>query len=116
MSRRMSIRDLQIEVQANAITKGWYDVPTSVGEQLALLHCEVSEATEEARRHETKLEYTEMVVGETILKPCGFGIELADVVLKALEIAAREGIDLEEQIARKHAYNKTRPYRHGKRF
>ena len=37
----------------------------------------------------------------------------ADCVLRILDWAGREGIDLDEILKLKHEYNKTRPYRHG---
>lgn len=46
-------------------------------------------------------------------KPEGFGIELADAVIRIGDLAARMGIDLSAAIVLKHEYNKTRPHRHG---
>lgn len=52
-------------------------------------------------------------------KPCEFskmeGIpsELADVVIRVMDMCEQYGIDLESAIAEKHTYNLTRPYRHG---
>lgn len=51
--------------------------------------------------------------------PCEFskmeGIpsELADVVIRVMDICEHYGIDFEAAIAEKHAYNLTRPYRRG---
>lgn len=118
----MNIRDIMSAAKANAIAKGWYEKPFNVGEQLALVHAEVSEATEEARRHDLDIIY-EKPSAEGGEKPCGFPIEAADVVIKMCELVARAEhelgvtIDLEAAIARKLAYNATRPRHHGdKRF
>jgi NTP pyrophosphatase (non-canonical NTP hydrolase) len=46
-------------------------------------------------------------------KPEGIPSELADIVIRVLDIAARKGIDIEKAILEKHEYNKTRPYKHG---
>ncbi|WP_309382036.1 hypothetical protein [Cerasicoccus frondis] len=44
-------------------------------------------------------------------------VELADVILRTMSTAEALGFKLESAILEKHAYNKTRPYRHGgKRF
>lgn len=46
-------------------------------------------------------------------KPDGFWIELADAIIRILDLAGAYDIDMEDLIKLKHAYNKTRPYRHG---
>ena len=40
--------------------------------------------------------------------------ELADIVIRALDVSRRLGIDIMRAIGAKHAYNVTRPFRHGK--
>lgn len=39
--------------------------------------------------------------------------ELADIVIRAFDISRRLGVDIGRAVAVKHAYNVTRPYRHG---
>jgi len=39
--------------------------------------------------------------------------ELADVVIRLLDFAGGEGLDIEGAVMAKMAYNETRPYRHG---
>ena len=41
--------------------------------------------------------------------------ELADIVIRVLDVSRRLGIDIMRAIAVKHTYNVTRPFRHGKR-
>ncbi len=77
--------------------------------KLALIHSEVSEAVEDARVRDIGDLYYE---GE---KPCGFGSELADIVIRVMDLARAAGIDLGRLIAEKHAHNMTRPRHHGKR-
>lgn len=56
-------------------------------------------------------------LGEKMLKPCGIPSELADLLIRTCTIAGKYGIDLEQAVREKMAYNKTRPHRHGgKRF
>jgi NTP pyrophosphatase (non-canonical NTP hydrolase) len=50
-------------------------------------------------------------VGED--KPIGFASELADVVIRVMDLAEAMGIDLEREILLKHEYNLTREHRHG---
>jgi len=42
--------------------------------------------------------------------------ELADAVIRIADIAGTYGIDLDWHIRAKMAYNKTRPYKHGKKY
>ena len=57
-----------------------------------------------------------MYCAEKGTKPEGFGIELADTVIRILDLAEYLKVDLETCMQLKHAYNKTRSYRHGKAF
>lgn len=49
-------------------------------------------------------------------KPEGFGTELADAVIRTMDLAAASGVDLESRMEEKHEYNQTRPYKHGRQF
>ena len=40
-------------------------------------------------------------------------IEIADVIIRALNFCGRHGIDIKKAIDEKMAYNKSRPFRHG---
>ena len=40
--------------------------------------------------------------------------ELADIIIRALDLSRRLGIDIQRAVEEKHNYNKTRPYKHGK--
>jgi NTP pyrophosphatase (non-canonical NTP hydrolase) len=42
--------------------------------------------------------------------------ELADIFIRLVDYAAWRGIDLADAVDAKMAVNKTRPYKHGKRF
>jgi NTP pyrophosphatase (non-canonical NTP hydrolase) len=46
-------------------------------------------------------------------KPEGIPTEMADVVIRIMDMAGYYGIDLEQAIIDKIKYNKTRPYKHG---
>src|SRR6185369_7266774 len=47
------------------------------------------------------------------LKPEGIPSELADIIIRVLDIVAFHGIDIAAAIADKMAYNESRTYRHG---
>lgn len=81
-----------------------------IAEKLALIHSEVSEALEDLRDGKMEEEITHLD------KPIGFPSELADIVIRVLDLSGMLGIDLEGAMRRKHEYNKSRPYKHGKKF
>jgi NTP pyrophosphatase (non-canonical NTP hydrolase) len=108
-----TIREMQTQVHALATEKGWHEDrdmsnPHVVASMLCLIHSEVSEALECVRDGEFELELVGLKQ-----KPCGFPSELADVVIRCLDLAEAMGIDLQAVIEQKHEFNKTRPHRHG---
>lgn len=114
--KKLGIREMQAHVHATAVSKGWWDEsrsPPSVNDilaKLALVHSEVSEGVEVVRDPARSLGQT-WVDDEG--KPEGLGIELADAVIRIMDLCARCDIDLEDCIRTKAAYNVTRPHRHG---
>ena len=118
MNEKKTIREWQREVHTTAKEHGFHDgeapwdwSTVRIPEKLALIHAEVSEALEEYRNPEATA-YLRFEEG----KPEGFGIELADVVIRVMDLCAALGVDLEEMIQIKASYNKSRPFMHGKRF
>ena len=99
---------LQKDIHRNAKTKGFWDGQINVGEKLALIHAEISEALEAYRRNnppDDKLpEYNSATV------------ELADAVIRIMDLAGGMDMDLAGAIVAKVEYNKGRPRKHGKEF
>ena len=122
----MTINDWVQKCHEIAIEHGWWDEEKSLGECIALMHSELSEALEEARdgrpgeyvltaeNDELYLEKDrEKFAGR---KPEGVYVELVDCVIRIFDYLGHEGADVEAIMAEKCAYNETRPYRHGKKF
>jgi len=98
------LNDLCTCVHANNKEKGFYDKPREVGTLLALIHSEVSEALEADRTDAT----------DTHLRNRrGIEVELADVVIRVLDLGAYLGLDIGGAVMDKIKYNLTRPYKHG---
>lgn len=136
---QVAFRILQGAIAANNYEKGWRapgDEPRNMGELIALLHSEVSEAFEAYRNNEPDLWFEHdningvpgktgpespfadqaiwWIEGTAVLgKPQGIASELADVLIRIFDMADENEIALAQAVLAKHAYNQTRPWKHG---
>lgn len=108
--------------------KGFWDCERNVGELLMLVTSELGEAMEAHRKgrfvkwedyekdysHQETLEQKK--AGFEMYIKDNFEDEIADAVIRLLDLSAGLGIDLEKQINAKVKYNKLRERLHGKLY
>ena len=129
----MTVNEFAKAIHENAVAHGWYDTPVDFPTVAVMVHAEISEAVEEWR------EGNPLVYGTCALaadgckfsgvcdrvgepggvgvdgpcKPEGIAVELADVILRTLDLMAALGVDVDAVVMAKHKYNLGREYRHG---
>ncbi len=117
-------------IHQNNKAKGFWDKERNIGELLMLVTSELGEAMEAHRKSKfanwenyDKLRLQlgnnpnafDTVSFEEHIKDT-FEDEIADAVIRLLDLAAGLGIDLEKHISSKVQYNETRPTLHGKSY
>lgn len=83
----------------NGDVEGRLKNPSIVAEKLCLIHSEVSEALESERDGDTNT-----------------AEELADIIIRVLDLCGYRGYDIEKEITDKLAVNELRPYKHGRQM
>jgi NTP pyrophosphatase (non-canonical NTP hydrolase) len=107
------------EIAKWSVGKGWVTTWRNVPEKLMLVVTELAEAMDWYRLFSQE-DFAELERGSTdITSEKGtdalvkFREELADTVIRVLNMSASLGIDIEKEIARKMEINEKRPFKHG---
>jgi NTP pyrophosphatase (non-canonical NTP hydrolase) len=125
------INELSKQIHQNAIEKGFYEGKKNIAEMLMLIITEVAEACEADRKeNHSDLSSFEFSMQDYTAEDSPtsfqhefqrlikntFEDELADIMIRVMDLAGYMKIDLEKQIELKMKYNSLREHKHGKSY
>ena len=123
------LNELSKEIHNNAKEKGFYEKERNISELLMLIVSELGEA-QEALRKGKRVRYWQIdyykdcvdnpnldadMVFESSIKDT-FEDEIADSIIRLLDLCGYMNIDIDFHLKEKMKYNKNREYKHGKKF
>lgn len=119
---RQSLNEFRDEALRIAVEHGFKDA--TVGEDLMLMVSELAEALEDYRKgvdiktmwYKGYDSTAKVDKDGKLQKPCGIPSEMADVIIRVLHFCGKHGIDIEQAVREKMAYNESRPFMHGKKL
>lgn len=123
------MNELRDKIYQNAKDKGFWDQERNIGEALMLVVTELAEALETHRKtnaikpvdEQVKKAMSEMHDDEfkehfVLMVKDTFQDEMADSIIRILDLCGGLGIDIDWHIAAKMRYNATRARLHGKTY
>jgi NTP pyrophosphatase (non-canonical NTP hydrolase) len=94
-----TMKELAEEIHETAVEKGfWEGGSRNFLEALMLIVSEAAEACEAYRKQQNDK----------------IPDELADIMIRTMDLAEGFGIDIQDAVVKKMEFNRTRPYKHGK--
>lgn len=120
---------MSAEIHGAQVQKGFWEQERSFGELLMLVTSELSEALEANRKANKFTEFRKKMFAETDISgdqdfKSAFELlikdteedEIADAIIRLMDLAGNRGYDLDFHIKQKLRYNSLRPHKHGKLY
>lgn len=104
-----SFQYLSNDIHKNAIAKGFYEIPPSDIERIALMMEELGDAIKAIRAKE-------MPADEHCPEYSRVEIKLADTIIRIMDYARYRNLRIEYALLAKTEANKLRPHKHGKKI
>lgn len=99
LTANMPLAVMQARIHQQNREMGWWDNPREMGTLLCLVHSEISEAMEGERKG---------LMDDHLPHRSMLEVELADAMIRIMDIAASRGLDLAGAIVEKVDYNRKR--------
>lgn len=99
LKANMPLATMQARIHQQNKEMGWWDNNREMGTLLCLVHSEISEAMEGARKN---------LMDDHLPHRSMLEVELADAMIRIMDIAEHEGLDLAGAIVEKVEYNRSR--------
>jgi len=112
------LNELAKEIHQDNVDRGFYEKPRETGTELMLIVSELSEALEAFRKDKfvNKEDLYKHIFDKDHFKEKikdTFEDEIADALIRILDMCGNMNIDITEHVYQKLEYNRTREYKHG---